>query len=477
MTKFIGRQAELDRLIQLTQKKTASFIIIKGRRRIGKSRLIKEFSKQFDKFYSFAGLAPTKKTTKKIQLDEFNRQLARTFETPLAHYDDWGDALWSLGERVQKGKTLLVFDEISWMGSKDSTFLGKIKNLWDDQLKENDHLIFIICGSASAWIEKNILNSTGFVGRISLTLTLQELPLSDCRKFWPGNISSYEIFKVLAVIGGIPKYLEEINPKLSAEENIKQLCFTKGGFLVDEFNHIFSDIFLRKSRYYKNILRILSTGSKSQEEIYPHLEIKRQGRISEYLWELEQAGFITRDYTWKIQAGRDSDLSKFRLSDNYIRYYLKYIEKNLSKIARNTFALKSLTSLPEWYTIMGLQFENLILNNRQLIAKKLKINAEDIVCENPYFQRKTSRTKACQIDYMIQTKFGTLYICEIKFSKSIIDSSIIDELQTKINSINIPKGFSCRPVLIHVNGLSQDVLDSDFFAATIDAEELFYMLD
>src|SRR5207253_1743846 len=123
---------------------------------------------------------------------------------------------------------------------------------------------------------------------------------------------------------------------------------------------------------------------------------------SEYLNEILLAGFIARDHTWKISTGMDSKLSNFRLSDNYLRFYLKYIDKNLTKINRNSFNFISLSSLPEWNTIMGFQFENLILNNRQSIHAALNIKQEEIISENPYFQRKTSRILGCQIDYMIQ---------------------------------------------------------------------------
>lgn len=473
MTTFIGRQEELDRLIEATRKKTASFIIVKGRRRIGKSRLIEEFSKEFKQYYSFAGLPPDKKTTAKHQLDEFSRQMAKNFNTPFAQYNDWSDALWAVGEKVNAGKTLVFFDEISWMGSLDPTFLGKIKNFWDQYLKKNDKLIFVICGSASAWIEKNILSSTGFVGRISFTLTLRELPLYDCEQFWPTNISIYEKLKVLAVTGGIPKYLEEINPKLSAEENIKKLCFTEGGMLVKEFEHIFSDIFLRDSEIYKKIIEILSNGPKEQNEIQHALHHETPGRISEYLWELELAGFIARDYTWNIKTGMDSKLSKYRLKDNYLRFYLKYINKNLGKINRGSYTLKSLSLLTEWSVIMGLQFENLVLNNRSTIHQILNINPTDIICENPYFQHKNYRHAGCQIDYMIQTKFNTLYIIEIKFSKNKVGFSILNEVQSKIDTLQYAKIFSCRPVLIHLNGITNEVLESDYFSAIIDAKELF----
>ncbi|MDB2592827.1 hypothetical protein N9Y17_03905 [Gammaproteobacteria bacterium] len=165
------------------------------------------------------------------------------------------------------------------MGSKDPTFLGKIKNFWDNQLKKNDDLIFVICGSASSRIEKNILSHTGFVGRISYTLTLEELRLADCAKFWPKNIAVYEIFKVLSITGGVPKYLEEVLPKNSAEDNIQRLCFNKGGFLVSEFAKIFSDIFIRKTHYYKEIIKVLLQGPKAQTEICQALDVNRHVRI------------------------------------------------------------------------------------------------------------------------------------------------------------------------------------------------------
>jgi len=354
------------------------------------------------------------------------------------------------------------------MGLDAPAFLGKIKNFWDYHLKQNAQLVFVVCGSASAWIENNILSSTGFVGRISYTLTLDELPLLACKQFWPKNISAYEKLKVLAVTGGIPKYLEEINPNNSAEENIKQLCFSKGAILVDEFRQLFSDLFLRDSAFYKKIVEVLITGPKERNEICDLLNIDPGGRMSDYLAELELSGFITRDFTWDIKSGLDSKLSKYRLSDNYVRFYLKYIDKNLSKIDRNSFQTKSLTALPEWNTIMGLQFENLVLNNRSLIHQELQITPNEIVSENPFYQRKTARYQGCQIDYLIQTKFNTLYICEIKFSKNLVDSSVIDEVQKKIDALKYAKGYSCRPVLIHVNGVTDDVVDSDFFASIID---------
>lgn len=474
---FFGRNDELNRLLNMAQKKTASFIVIKGRRRIGKSRLVDEFSQHFQHYYKFEGLPPDNMTTAASELDIFCGQIARQFNKPKASYDDWSDAFWAIGEGIKSGKTLLFFDELSWMGSKESTFLGKIKSFWDNQASKNSQLIFIVCSSASSWIDKNLLSSTGFVGRISFILTLEELALFECNQFWHNaDISAYEKFKILSVMGGVPKYLEEIHPKKSAEENVKELCFNRGSLLANEFNRIFSDLFLRNSALYKKIIYALSDGAKESSVIEKIVcrgeDRKHVGRISEYLWELVEAGFVSRDNTWNLKTTNDCKLSQYRLKDNYLRFYVKYMEKKLSKIERGAFSFKSLTALPEWHTIMGLQFENLVLNNRASIHKKLGIHSDDIVSENPFFQRKTARTAGCQIDYLIQTKFGSLYICEIKFSKNAINLSIIDEVKEKIKKLSRPKGLSCRPVLIHVNGVDDEVVDSDYFANIINMTEL-----
>ncbi len=474
MPNFIGRKHELETLRRFLKKKTASLIVIRGRRRIGKSRLIQEFASPY-KFYSFSGIPPTDKTTVQSQRDEFASQLSKQ-GFPKIKRDDWNDLFWALADKTQKGRVIILFDEISWMGSLDPDFLGKLKNAWDLHFKKNPQLILVLCGSASSWIEKNILASTGFVGRISFVLTLDELSLKDCEAFWGKQahlISAMEKLKILSVTGGIPRYLEEINSQLSAEDNIKNICFTKGSLLVDEFDRIFSSLFLRNSESYKKLVEVLASGSKEFTTICESLNTELSGRILEYLTELELSGFIKRDYTWQLQSGQDAKLSKYRLSDNYLRFYLKYINHYKTKIERNSFNFKSLSALPAWDAIIALQFENLILNNRQYIWKISGIRPEDIISENPFFQHKTSKQPGCQIDYMVQTRFGCLYIYEIKFSRHSIGYTIIEEVQQKIKRLIRTKGLSCRPILIHVNGVHESVIESGYFSDILDIGKVF----
>ena len=470
---FIGRRNELDDLKLLLQKKTASLVVMQGRRRIGKSRLVQEFGKNH-RFFQFTGFPPTSTTTAQSQRDEFTHQLSTATTLPNIMADDWSKVFLLLAKEAEHGRVVILLDEISWMGSKDPDFLGKLKTVWDIYFKKNPQLILILCGSVSVWIEKNILQSTGFLGRISLVFTLKELPLKDCNQFLMQNesISAYEKFKILSVTGGVPRYLEEIQPSLSAEENIKRLCFTKKGILFREFNDIFSDLFSKRSDVYKAIVGALVDGSAEYNDICEKLHMPKSGHLSHMLTELIQSGFISRDYTWHLQSGIESRLSHYRLSDNYLRFYLKYIEKNQRKIEADHFDGRSIATLPGWDGMMSLQFENLVLKNRKQIWEMLHIYPEDILSDNPFFQRTTTKTPGCQIDYLIHTRFNTLYVCEIKFSKHEISKDIISEIQEKINRLKRPKGFSCRPVLIQVNGVADSVLESGFFYKIIDFSQL-----
>lgn len=472
-TLFVGREEELSELNLLLNKKSASLVVINGRRRIGKSRLVREFGKKH-KLYTLSGIPPNKNTTAQSQREEFARQLNSLFSLPGLKATDWGDLFTILAQQVSRKRIILLLDEITWMGSLDSDFLGKFKTVWDLNFSQNPNLIVILCGSVSSWIEENILNSKGFVGRISLKLHLKELTIIECNQFLNllgYQAKPYERFKILSITGGVPRYIEEVQPRLGAEQNIKRLCFKASGILFNEFNEIFHDLFSNRSIFYKKIVELLVNGHLEFNEICEKLEQAKSGAMSLYLDVLMKAGFIRRDFTWNLKNNEESNLSHYRLSDNYVRFYLKYIEKNKERIANGHFNNRSLSSLPGWTSIIGLQFENLVLNTREFIWKKLNLMPEDIVSDNPFFQRKTSRTPGCQIDYLIQTRYNTLFACEIKFSKHEIKPEIISEMQEKLKKLSLPRGFSCFPVLIHVNGVQESVQDAGYFIGCIDFTE------
>ncbi|CCB88413.1 AAA family ATPase [Simkania negevensis] len=471
---FIGREKELERLSSLLRKKTASLVVVRGRRRIGKSRLIQEFAKG-KRFLSFAGIPPNGDIDAQSQRDVFAEQLGKQIGLESISAQDWSTLFSLLAKYTNQGQVIVLLDEISWMGSKDPLFLGKLKNAWDLEFKNNPNLILILCGSVSTWIEKNIISHTAFFGRISLFLELQELPLNTCHEFLLSkkfHQSPYEEFKFLSVTGGIPWYLEQVQSGLNADQNIRDLCFRKDGMLFHEFDSIFHDLFERRSGIYRAIVEALANGPTEFNEICKKLNYSKSGTLSEYLNDLVQSGFVSRDYTWWVKSGKSSQLSQYRLRDNYLRFYLKYILPNRDKIIRERFEDVNISSFPGWNAIMGLQFENLVLNNRKKLWKSLRICPEDVVADNPYFQKPSSTKKGCQIDYLVQTKFNTLFACEIKFSIHPLKMNVVEEVKQKIQNIALPKRFSCWPILIHVNGVCDSIRDSGYFSEIIDFSAL-----
>lgn len=467
--KFFGRERELGILKRLLTKRVASLVVIKGRRRIGKSRLAEEFGKSL-KTHTFVGLPPEPGVTDQHQREEFARQMEEQLGVRGLAAADWGDLFWNLAQHTKKGAVLIVLDEINWMGDKDPTFLGKLKTAWDQEFKKNPQLIMILSGSMTKWIEKNILSSTGFVGRVSVDMTLEELPLSVCNQFWSpreNRVSPYEKFKILSVTGGVPRYLEEIHPEWTAEENIQSLCFEKEAFLFKEFKKIFSDLFSKKSDSYLKIVKRLAQGSASLEEVSKALGMKKGGTVSEYLDDLITTGYVSVDHTWKVSTGKAMSLRLYRLKDNYLRFYLKVIEPNSHKIMQDERVLPN-----GWDSIMGLQFENLVLNNRKSIKALLNISSENIIYDNPYFQKKSKTHLGCQFDYMIATKYNSLYVFEVKFLKQKIGVEVIESMQEKIARLDYPKSYSIWPVLIHVNGVTEGVTQSGFFTKIIDFGQL-----
>ena len=470
---LFGRNNTLKELQSFKGKKTASLIVIKGRRRIGKSSLVEELGKSFKNFYQFQGLPPRKDLKPVDQLKNFAEQLSVQFKIPKIVFENWNEAFAYLAKLTVKEETLLLFDEISWMGTKDPDFAGKLKIAWDIYFKKNTKLVLILCGSVSSWIEENILNNTSFVGRISSVFKLKELSIAACYKFWNNNNSHFrkhDIIRMLSITGGIPKYLEEIQLKDSINQNIKRLCFSAEGYLFGDFDRIFSDIFGSRSAVYLEIISHLITKPLAANDIFEKLHQEQNGETTKYLVDLEQSGFIARYYNFKPD-GKQSKISFYRISDNYLRFYLKFILPNKERIEKNSFTFKTLEDLPGWHTVCGLQFENLLLNRMPEVTSALSLKSEKILSASPYVQTKTTRSLPCQIDLLIACKTNTYYVCEAKFNETV-NIDVIEEVKAKIKKLKFPKNSSFRPVLIYSGELDRRIIDEDYFDRILDVGEM-----
>lgn len=474
MNVFIGRQNELTQLKDLSKSLRTHLVVVKGRRRIGKSRLIQEFAKD-KKFFNLTGLVPLDSISPQDQRNNFARQLAQTLNLPPFTFLDWSEAFTYLSYHLTNEPTVILFDEISWMGDKDPTFIPKLKSWFDIELQHRPNITLVFCGSVSMWIEENIINSTAFFGRISLTIELSQLSLSESVDFLQRlgfKGSAYEIFRILSVTGGIPWYLEQISANQMADDNIKRLCFSKNGLLTLEFEKIFHDLFQSSGTVYKKIIHILSDGMKTLADIREALNYSNSGTLSVMLRSLITSGFVTQHYQWSIKRGKLGKQSLYRLSDCYIRFYVKYIEANLSKIQQDYYKEIELSQLPNWQSILGFQIESLLLQNRFALLQAIGIKASDIAMDNPYIQHTTQRQKGCQIDYLIQTHTKNLFICEFKFNKRELGTEIIEEMKEKIERFSKPNGFGVVPILFHFGGVTSKVYESGYFYKIIDINDL-----
>ncbi len=472
---FAGREYYLDDLASLWRKATSSLVACRGRRRVGKSRLFKEFaSRTAQRYIEFSGLPPRKGMTNQNQLDAFAAGLARATGGRKKSFGDWAEAFAELDAAIDETKrTVVMLDEVSWMGGWDPDFPGYLKTAWDTMFHSHDKLIVVVCGSVNAWIKKNILDNTGFVGRFSRDYVLPELELDECLPFWrkvADRVDKRTVFDILSITGGIPRYLEEIDPGLSAEENIRRMCFTASGTLFKDFNEIFSQVFGDEAVLKRAIVSCLAEGPMTGAEIAERLKRGNNGHFAAHLRELELAGFVAADRGISPITGKRTRVSKYRIRDSYTRFYLHYIEPHKDEIANGSYLFSGVERLPGWDSIMGLQFENLIVNHAMELVPHLHLGGAIVLSAAPYRHERNSHGGGCQIDLLVQTS-RTAYLVEIK-RQNRITREVERQVEEKIRRLHARKGMSVRPVLVYIGDLDGEVEGDGFFDAVIPAESL-----
>ena len=473
---FIGREQELRDLVGFWGRDHGVLVTCRGRRRIGKSTLIAEFATRTAKVYfPFIGLAPRKGMSDARQRRHFCEKIAEYAERAYEPADTWSKAFRQLDALIgDRGRTVVMFDEISWMGGYDPDFAGYLKEAWDEYLHKHANLIVVLCGSVSAWIAENILNSTGFVGRDSFDIDLGELSLADSvRLFGPSSerLSSTEKLDILSLTGGVPKYLEEVRTELSVDENFRRLCFLPRGLLLREFDETFNEVFGARVSTRGKILRMLVSGARSVSELAASEGKDSNGSYSKVLRDLIYAGFVAEDPGLSPVTGRPLKESRYRIKDNYVRFYLKNIEPRSSAIRSGSFVYSSLEQLNGWDSILGLQFQNLILNHVTDLYPHLGLDRSLVLSAAPYTQNATKRHRGCQIDLLLQTE-RMLLVVEIKRQKEI-GHGIIDEVDEKVKRLKYDSRKSVRTALIYDGKLSASVPAERYFDFLVPADVLF----
>lgn len=473
---FVGRERDLKDLEALWGRDHGVLVTCRGRRRIGKSTLIEEFAaRSADRFICIEGLPPRKGMTDAAQRRRFCEKVAEYSGHEMVPAQTWSLAFTQLDELLSFGrKTVVLLDEISWLGGYNADFAGYLKEAWDRRFRKHPNLVFVLCGSVSAWIAENILDSTGFVGRDSLDIELRELPPFQCQQMLgPAGerMSTREKVDLLSVTGGVPKYLEDVRPELSVDENVRRMCFMPRGLLFREFDETFNGVFGRRAKTRGRILKMLMAGPKSAAELAEIEGKTPNGSYARALKDLRMAGYVAGDGGLNPCTGEPLREERFRISDNYTRFYLHYIEPRRQMVEKDLFEFSSLEQLKGLDVMLGLQFENLVLGNLQMLFPMLGLESSLVLSAAPYCQRATADRDGCQIDLLIQTQ-RMLMAVEIKRRREI-GHEIIDEVDGKVRRLKFSGNLSLRTALVYEGNLSPSVAADHYFDFLVPAEKFF----
>ena len=474
---FFGREDVLAQLASLWGKRVSSLVTCRGRRRIGKSTVIERFASQSEsRFIKIEGKRPRQGMSNESELQEFARQLADQCDTERTMPLDWRDAFRRLDSVVKDDeKTVVLLDEISWLAYYSEDFADDLKIIWDNKLKRHDRLVLVLCGSVSSWIRDNIVENSAYMGRRSLDVVIRELPLHECVKFWGAaaeRIATKEILDVLSVTGGVPRYLEEVNPSLSAAENIRNMAFCPNSVLRVDFDEMFADVITRRPRFSADVLECLVEGALGTPEIAKRLGVGRGGNITIALNQLEEAGFVSSDAGINPETGEVAKDRRYRLRDNYSRFYLKCIRPVSRIIDEGSYAFHSLDQFAEWDAIMGLAFENLIVNNYRELLSPLHMDRALVVSAAPFRRAASAKTgrKGIQIDLLVQTRMSVC-IVEIKRRREI-GREIVAEMSEKCERLPMRSGVSLRTALVYDGELAPSVEADGYIDSIIPARRL-----
>lgn len=475
---FFGREDLLEQLDGLWGKAVSSLVTCRGRRRIGKSTLIRRFAeKSHARFIKIEGVRPMPGLSNADELKAFAAQLAAQTGCERTVPMDWLNAFIRLSKEIRADeRTVVLLDEVSWLAFDDKGFSNVLRIAWENYLKQHDRLILVVCGSVSGWIRENIIDNGSYFGRRSLDLVVRELPLRECVKFWGDAVEKWtvnEIFDVLSVTGGIPRYLEELSVSLSSSENIRRLCFLPNAVLRTDFDEMFTDVITRQHRYTASVLRHLVDGAKTTTELAKAMNVEKGGRISDALWQLEEAGFVSSDGGRNPETGAEVRECRYRLKDNYCRFYLKYVEPVKQSIDAGLFSFTGMDQFEGWNAVLGLQFENLVLNNYRELLRPLHLERVMIESAAPYRKAASKGTHGTglQIDLLLQAKMSYC-IVEIKKWRTKIGRDVIAEVREKARRLKRPREVSVRTALVYAGELTRSVEADGFFDAIVSASDL-----
>ena len=418
MSVIVGRKTEIEELEKLYSSDRPEFVALYGRRRVGKTYLIKQVFKDRLTF-QHTGVSPVDslddKNRLRTQLESFYYSLLNYGLEGFNPPKTWMEAFFMLSQllkKLDKGQRMIIFiDELPWMDTPRSRFLSAFENFWNGWCSDHDNIMLIVCGSATSWMLRNLSRSKGgLYGRLTCEIKLSPFTLKECEEYFENEnieLSRYDIMQSYMVFGGIPYYLSYFRKGYSFEQNADMILFGDKPRLKDEFNRLFKAIFANAEDCKKIIVHLATRNyGYTREEIAEATNLPLGGGLSETLGALAESDFIIRYSPYGKSQGE-----YYKLVDNFCLFWLKFVEPNQSDAS---FVNDNFTSdiMNSW---KGVAFEQVCWNHIPQIKAALGISGVKTSIST-WNVKGEDGEPGIQVDLLIFRDDNIVNLCEMKFS-------------------------------------------------------------
>lgn len=426
---FIGREYEIRQLEKYRKSKESEFVIVYGRRRVGKTFLVKEF---FDDTYDFKVTGLYKKS-KKTQLKNFYLALLEYGADVKKVPADWLEAFAELKKLLksikEKRKKIVFIDELPWLDTRQSEFLAAFESFWNGWGAQQNDIMLVVCGSATTWINKKILSDKGgLFNRAARRIYLMPFTLQETERYLVSRgirWSRYDIVECYMTMGGIPYYLKLLDNELSYLANIDAVFFKRKGPLWDEFDHLYETLFGTAKGYLK-IIEALATKKSglTRKEVIDETHLEDNGLLTEMLKNLSDSQFVRTYNTF----GYNEKNVVYQLSDYFTLFYLRFMKGKQNPDEHFWTHYLDNPAKSSW---AGQTFEQVCKDHINQVKKAIGISA---LLTDVSSWKGASESGKAQIDLIIDRRDRTTNICEIKFSMGefVIDKDYENKLRKKM---------------------------------------------
>lgn len=473
---IIGRRKEISSLKKAYESDVSEFVTVYGRRRVGKTFLVREtFDNSFTFYHTGLSNSPLRKQLANWQssLKEYGKRK----RVPFPH--TWLDAFDMLkvliNESTDKKKVVFI-DEMPWMDTPKSGFVAALEHFWNGWASARNDILLITCGSATSWVmNKLIKNKGGLHNRVTVRIPLKPFILHECEEYAKAKKLGFtrrQIMECYMVMGGVPYYWSYLDRGMSLARNIDNIFFNPDGQLHDEFDELYASLFKRPEMYIQ-VIKTLSTkrmGLTREEIIRINKELHNNGKLSQVLGDLESCGFI-RKYS---NFDHSSRTPIYQLIDSYTLFYYKFISENKNNDPHFWSASQD---SPTFYNWDGLAFERVCLDHVRQIKKALGV--EGVVSNEYGWQSKGSKdnnTDGAQIDLLIDRNDDVIDLCEMKFTKTpfVMTEDEENKIQYRKNLFISETGTTkaVHLILVTASGVKRNAY-LDGFQNIITGDDLF----